>query len=367
MTHLNSSSLAYDCRQNNIDIKVSALQDVFPYVGEREPVVDIATLEPSVRKPTRTVLIVCGMRARHFLSTDICVRFIEQVCAGEVSGAHTTRYIVAPMVDRRVRDLMIDLWPEMRAESPRPWQEIYLQVPDTYRRVVSEIISGAADRPEQPYQCFDGSYHLTLLDQNFPSGWIERLSGFEAQLNYVPTAVEDATLDRLSGNGQLRLSDPETRILMSHISVLKVDTVIEVTHGPVSAVIAPYESPILYATAEAAPALDRSAAHAKDLAKNHCPVERCVGGTGNVISSGVMPQRSGTIGDSAIKMGLIDEALVIQVGHISMEDQVAALGAQRGAQEKVMRDCMGSFVPRFSDVADDMIEKWSDLLGAATR
>jgi hypothetical protein len=373
--HLNSTSLAQQCRQQKIDVSVMMFRDRFYHIGEREPLLHAVALTPTTQyKSTRTVMIVCGMRARHFMSTDVCVRFVEKLCAGEVDGVHLTNFIVVPMVNRRVRDLMIDLWPEMRGESPRPWQDIYFSVPDMYRRIVSEIISGAQYRQvHQHYQCFDGSYHLTLLDQNYPAGWMQRLSDFESQLAYVPTPLEEATSERISGNGQVSLSDPETRILINHVSELKVDMLIELTQGPVAAVLAPFESPILSSAAaanspEINSAIQKSLSHAESLAKNNCPSKPCVSGIGNIVSAGgSLPQRSGTIGDASIKLGLVEESLVVQIGHLTLEQQLELLADQRGAEQKVMNDCMSPYVPRFSDDADQLVEKWATMLGVATK
>lgn len=382
---LNSSSLTSQCASQKISLELTQLRDNWKYFGTEEPKVDLLIAKGknvNMDSSPRVVLIVCGFRARHFIATDVCINFIKSLCAGDVSESSSTVYMIAPMVNKRMRDFVMRLWPEFRGENPRPWGEVTDAVSDRNYRVLGEVTKGGVFAAQNynpsdanAFKCFDGSYHLTLLDQNFPVGWMERLStgaGGNVYTFHTDTEMEIRTYDSVSINGQIAASDPESRMFKSLLSNqhLRISLLIEVTQEAMSGVLSPYESPMLANVAGASDAikkaLQQSEARAASLAAKHCPTHSCLGGVANVARMSTMNYRSGTIGDLGIKTGAVDAALIIQIGHIQMGNQISELQDYSQGHARAIRDCLGPYTPHYQSTATKMIDDWTDLLKRAT-
>lgn len=375
LAQLNSTVLQDKCTGNKIKLAYAINSDRYPYIGDVEPTV--YALMAGHGDVSRKVLVTCGWTARAFISTDVCLEFINQLCSGNVPDYHNTVYMIIPMVNQRMLEFVRALWPEFRGETPRSWDRIVAAVPPSYQRLLGEISdpqyypksssSSQSANGNRLFNCFDGSYRMTRLDQNFPAGWMQRLATDSERNPFVrwqPTAEARRLEDIISINGRIPQSDPEARIINEFLSmrgqIWRWDVVIEVAQiGGVDAVLAPFESPVSMVDqddSDIASALKASRLRAEHLAENYCPSSRCLGGVARVARAKEMAFRSGTLADQAIYTGAA-MALILQIG-----PQPTQAGDGSGPA-----DCLKTYAPAYQDDASALVKKWTDLLIRATR
>lgn len=391
--HLSGSSLRQECEANNFKVDFRQAQDSYKTLKSIPPTLGFAVVSgPGSAENRRSVMIICGLRGRHFISTEVCVQFVNKLCAGKIPDSSNTDYVVVPVVNAHSHDMLINLWPELRGMAARPWSEITSAVGTTNYRLIGEMAKGGIFKQryedsntraganfdaieERVFMCYDGSFHMTLLDQNFPHGWMERYAPDSARNTYVrheSSEMERACYDSLSINGRIAASDPETRILRNILvnGNQSFSLVIEVVQESVAGFLSPYESPVLSNIGEpdlrVQSVLDKSEARSISLASSHCPLAKCIGGVANVVRPDVMDFRSGTVCDLAIKNGA-GAALVIQIGYISLESQQAELSDPLRGNVRALRDCLGPFVPHYDDSAKKMIDDWTTALSVASK
>jgi len=187
------------------------------------------------------------------------------------------------------------------------------------------------------------------------------------QVNDVDPLVK-LTEDRVSNNGRLAFSDPETRILQTLIEDARPSILIEVTTGT-EGVLAPFDSPSMLQVPimdSVQQAIDLSIHRANHLATNYCPVEKCISGAAAKARMATMGYRSGTIGDHAVVNG-VGLVLTLQVVERNQQTQLDEILDMHLDAVSVMRDCLGPYMPMRTDHVILLARKWVDLLAKATK
>jgi hypothetical protein len=346
------------CLNNHLYIHISRYVDPVPWTGIGP--LSAAIVEISPMEATRTVLIVCGTRARDFYATDVCIQFMRDACSGKTQYASSTRILILPFLNERSRDLIFYTWPEARGSYERSYGKLLYILPDYLHRTAVELFDGEGTLAQTKIlprmQCFDGSVRLTDLAQNYPVSW-QRDSTNIVQIDpSSPFFVNHlrTSSDILSGNGRVPFSDPETRIVKTIIELMSVDVVIDVTMGT-EGILSPIESPVRAADRAGIPPhirenIDASTERAIHIAKTSCPVASCINGGAAQARNGKETHRTGTLVDYAIFYG-VPRAYVVQVLSLNQTNSMDKLS-----------DCLLPYLPQSIEVAEKLVPLWSVVI-----
>lgn len=375
-----TSTLPALCAAHGNTLLADRVTDVYPYVGPEPislPVVHVFRTPPPPRDDVSNagaasvVMILCGFEARGFVTTDICMLLLRRLCSRQLLSAAASEnreFVVFPYVNERGRELIMELWPEMTGQYSRSYSELLAQVPSQYHRVTRLLFTGLGKEQHDlngilpTVQCFDGSVRMTLLNNNFATGWLPREAMVQTESFDYLTDSEVVTMDRVSTNGRLAFSDPETRIIQAVLQKHLPNILIQVTLGK-PAVLAPYDAASLALTQVAnlpkaqRANFDASIAQASLFARQHCPASTtCATGMAAQVRTNSEPARAGTVGDYASTLG-VSRIYVLQV--LANREPAKLLNTARSSN---VADCIAPKTFATSDEAVLHAARWCELV-----
>jgi hypothetical protein len=297
----------------------------------------------------------------------VCMELLNRLCARPLPGAENIEYVVFPYVNERGRDLIMHLWPEMTGQYSRTYWDMMGQIPPQYWRTARLLFGGMGKMLNlegllPTVQCFDGSMRMTMLSNNFATGWQAREEVVQFQSFDYLSGSDLTIMDRTSTNGRMAYSDPETRIIQATIQKHLPDILIEVTLGT-PAVLGPFDSQMLMTTqanslsSAIRARFDASISQAASFAKHSCPEATCIGGSAANARLNADFPRTGTVGDFALMLG-VSRAFVVQI----LANRQPANGVLNPDRSSNVLNCIGPKTLQTAEESSAHAARWCDLI-----
>lgn len=335
--------------------------DTSPYLSELPVLTTVAAIQKGGDSAAhqneasmRTVMVVCGMTARGFVSSEVCAQFIRELCADRVPDMEHTRYVIVPFANERGRDFVQRLWTTYRhTESGggggggQPAKSLLQQqLPASHSLTLEAVYSERLPTAPTYLACLDGTIRLALMQNNFPQGWAQRSQFVMFEQHRNEPEDERFTHDTISSNGKLPLSEPETRIVRDLLTRVAPETLIVVGVGhPLLAV--PFDDPVLAATSLLDNAqvshLNKALNRAKHTADGKLPA-----GYGAEVRRELELEQRGTLSDYAMTAG---------VSYV-YNAQVYRTAAGAAATSAPTGDCLYYWVPSTQHEVDTLAAEW---------
>jgi len=328
------------CQSNNVRYYSDLYPDPMLYMTAEKITTPYVRLFAG-QEPTNKVLVVCGMSARGFATTEVCIALITKICEGK--GDSDTLYTVVPYANPRGREIVHHLYGVFRgvSESFEYWQQRN-SLPDKYTLTMGSLLPQSF--MNRDIFCFDGTPRMTMLRNNFDQGWQTRMLLNVASTGMMPD------VDGVSDNGMVPLSEPEARILEKLAFFVRASSLVIVETG-VPSITVPYDSSAFGGETKLENAIEKSLDRARNVAKELCT--DCIVGRG---SESRWTSQSGTFGDAVMRKRFARRVYTLQI--IDREYKTSVNG-------KV--DCMRRIMPDTEKGMEELTLQWTRVVEALVK